>query len=164
MKLPHGLERFARTNKDCATPSWSLTYGVVAEPRSDRNPTFGESFIPHRSILSRCHRHRLHGDIHFTWLLSRSARSSPFLLLHIMTSIAAAKRLRKELQVLSKQPPDSDICLAVHPNNLLTWKAWIVGPAHTPYKGGVFELDIKCGTEYPLAPPSIKFVTKVRYI
>ena len=77
-------------------------------------------------------------------------------------SLAAAKRLRKELQVLQKSPePDADIALKHNPDNLLQWKAWIRGPTETPYQGGVFELDIRCAVDYPLAPPSIKFVTKV---
>jgi peroxin-4 len=79
----------------------------------------------------------------------------------IMQSLAASKRLRKELQVLRKSGDDSDIVLWVHPDNLLKWKAWIRGPADTPYEGGVFQLDIRCGMDYPLAPPAIKFVTKV---
>jgi peroxin-4 len=79
-----------------------------------------------------------------------------------MASLAAAKRLRKELQVLAKtNPPDPDIALQVDPSNMLLWKAWIRGPDDTPYQAGVFELDIRCGPEYPLAPPVIKFVTKV---
>ena len=76
-------------------------------------------------------------------------------------SLAAAKRLRKELQVLRKSGDDSDIVLHVQPDNLLKWKAWIKGPSDTPYEGGVFQLDIRCGVDYPLAPPSIKFITKI---
>lgn len=79
-------------------------------------------------------------------------------------SLAAAKRLRKELQVLQKAPDDADIYLKHNPDNLLQWKAWIRGPTDTPYEDGVFELDIRCGIDYPLAPPSIKFVTKVCFI
>lgn len=78
-----------------------------------------------------------------------------------MHSLAATKRLRKELQVLRKAEDDSDIVLSVHPDNLLLWKAWIKGPADTPYESGVFQLDIRCGSDYPLAPPTIKFVTKI---
>mmetsp|Transcript_7624 Transcript_7624/g.19294 ORF Transcript_7624/g.19294 Transcript_7624/m.19294 type:complete len:171 (-) Transcript_7624:303-815(-) len=78
------------------------------------------------------------------------------------SSLAAAKRLRKELQVLKQAKNiDDDIVLQVNPDNLLLWKGWIRGPVDTPYEGGVFQLDIKCGTDYPLAPPTIRFVTKV---
>jgi peroxin-4 len=76
-------------------------------------------------------------------------------------SLAAAKRLRKELHVLRKSPDDSDIVLEVDPDNLLKWKAWLKGPTDTPYETGVFELDIRCGIDYPLAPPTITFVTKI---
>jgi ubiquitin-protein ligase len=76
-------------------------------------------------------------------------------------SLAATKRLRKELQVLKKSEDDKDIMLAVDPDNLLKWRAWIKGPIDTPYQSGVFELAIRCSTEYPLAPPQIKFVTKI---
>ena len=78
-------------------------------------------------------------------------------------SLAAAKRLRKELQVLAKQEPDNDIYLrVVTTDNLLVWKAWIRGPCDTPYEGGIFELNIRCGSDYPLAPPTMVFATKVR--
>lgn len=78
------------------------------------------------------------------------------------TSLAAAKRLRKELQVLRRDQDENDtIKLQHNPDNLLTWTAWIKGPVDTPYEGGVFQLDIRCGVDYPLAPPTIKFVTKV---
>jgi ubiquitin-protein ligase len=79
-------------------------------------------------------------------------------------SLAAAKRLRKELQVL-RQAKEADPDISLHlqsPDNLLVWQAWIRGPVETPYEGGVFQLDIRCGVDYPLAPPSIRFVTKVR--
>lgn len=78
-------------------------------------------------------------------------------------SLAASKRLRKELQVLrkSQNKQDDDIFLQNNPDNLLLWKAWIRGPTDTAYEGGVFQLDIRCGMDYPLSPPTIKFVTKV---
>ena len=77
-------------------------------------------------------------------------------------TLAASKRLRKELQVLRKsQTKNDDIFLHNNPDNLLLWKAWIRGPDDTAYQGGVFQLDIRCGMDYPLSPPTIKFVTKV---
>ena len=80
----------------------------------------------------------------------------------VTNALAASKRLRKELQVLKQSKnTDDDIVLQVNPDNLLLWKGWIRGPADTPYQGGVFLLDIRCGTDYPLAPPTIKFITKV---
>jgi peroxin-4 len=79
-------------------------------------------------------------------------------------TLAASKRLRKELQVLRKSQaadPEDDILLQHNSENLLLWKAWLKGPTETPYEGGVFQLDIRCGVDYPLSPPTIKFVTRV---
>lgn len=78
-------------------------------------------------------------------------------------SLAAAKRLRKELQNLERSKDDEDdICLMPDSDNILKWAALIRGPKDTPYESGVFQLKIVCGTDYPLAPPSMTFVTKVR--
>jgi len=78
-------------------------------------------------------------------------------------SLAAAKRLRKELQNLERsKDEDDDILLVPDSDNILKWAALIRGPKDTPYEGGVFQISIECGTDYPLAPPTMKFVTKVR--
>ena len=77
-------------------------------------------------------------------------------------SLAAAKRLRKELQNLERSKDDDDICLFPDSDNILKWAALIRGPKDTPYEEGVFCLHILCGTDYPLAPPKMSFVTKVR--
>eukprot|EP00569_Conticribra_weissflogii_P003634 CAMPEP_0171348878 /NCGR_PEP_ID=MMETSP0878-20121228/32110_1 /TAXON_ID=67004 /ORGANISM="Thalassiosira weissflogii, Strain CCMP1336" /LENGTH=197 /DNA_ID=CAMNT_0011853349 /DNA_START=87 /DNA_END=680 /DNA_ORIENTATION=- len=81
-------------------------------------------------------------------------------------NLGAAKRLRKELQHLEKADrigdTDSDIYLRpTSSSSLLHWTALIRGPVDTPYEGGVFRLSIRCGTDYPLAPPTIVFETKV---
>lgn len=81
----------------------------------------------------------------------------------MVTTLAASKRLRKELHMLRQaKDEDDDIVLQPNPDNLLLWKAWIRGPADTPYAGGVFQLDIRCGYDYPLAPPTMRFVTRVK--
>ena len=79
----------------------------------------------------------------------------------VSNNLAAAKRLRKELQNLERNPPDPDIHLIPDPDHILKWTALLRGPADTPYEGGIFQLAIDCGTDYPLAPPSISFVTRV---
>ena len=84
----------------------------------------------------------------------------------IRNNLGAAKRLRKELQSLEKasRSGDSDTDIYLRPtstSSLLHWTALIKGPIDTPYEGGVFKLSIRCGTDYPLAPPTIVFETKV---
>mmetsp|Transcript_18081 Transcript_18081/g.25485 ORF Transcript_18081/g.25485 Transcript_18081/m.25485 type:complete len:200 (+) Transcript_18081:57-656(+) len=97
--------------------------------------------------------------------------------------LAAAKRLRKELQNLERQSvgggststktgvdvkstaADEEDDVFLRPTNpsesILQWTALLRGPVDTPYEGGVFQLAIQCGTDYPLGPPTITFVTKI---
>ena len=82
-------------------------------------------------------------------------------------NLGAAKRLRKELQSLEKSArngdtSDSDIYLRpASASSLLDWSALVKGPIDSPYEGGVFRLSIRCGTDYPLSPPTITFETKI---
>jgi peroxin-4 len=63
--------------------------------------------------------------------------------------------------VMDAQGQDPDILLLPHEDNILQWMALLRGPDDTPYQGGVFQLHISCGTDYPLAPPTISFVTRL---
>ena len=90
--------------------------------------------------------------------------SSPVLFTMASHSMAAAKRLRKELQNLERNKDEEDD-VYLRPTNpeqsILQWTALLKGPKETPYEGGVFQLSIRCGSDYPLAPPTITFLTKV---
>jgi ubiquitin-protein ligase len=70
------------------------------------------------------------------------------------------KRLRKELQCLEKQP-DEYIKLTAHPENIQLWCAFIRAPSDSVYNGYVFKISIDVGSDYPLAPPKMKFETKI---
>uniref|UniRef100_A0A3B5QHH4 UBC core domain-containing protein n=1 Tax=Xiphophorus maculatus TaxID=8083 RepID=A0A3B5QHH4_XIPMA len=41
------------------------------------------------------------------------------------------------------------------------WKIILEGPADTPYEKGTFELYCQFGTEYPVKPPTVRFVTPI---
>ncbi|XP_047048211.1 ubiquitin-conjugating enzyme E2 36-like isoform X2 [Lolium rigidum] len=37
----------------------------------------------------------------------------------------------------------------------------ILGPSQSPYEGGVFKLELFLPEEYPMAPPKVRFLTKI---
>lgn len=77
-------------------------------------------------------------------------------------NLAAAKRLRKELQNLNlSKEQDPNIFLIPSRDNILSWTSLLRGPSDTPYADGIFQLSIACGSHYPLEPPTITFVTRV---
>lgn len=71
-----------------------------------------------------------------------------------------AHRLMTELRVMKSDPLDGiqaeplDDC-ACH------WQATLEGPSGSPYEGGLFFLFIKVPESYPLAPPIVRFITKI---
>lgn len=37
----------------------------------------------------------------------------------------------------------------------------IAGPPETPFEGGLFNVEVFCGEEYPMVPPKVLFRTKI---
>lgn len=64
------------------------------------------------------------------------------------------KELQKEeYQHISAGPIDEE--------NIFLWKATIHGPDNTPYRNGIFELEIVLPKRYPFEPPSVQFITPI---
>lgn len=74
-----------------------------------------------------------------------------------MNSVAS-KRLFQEYKHLTTDPPDGITAGPVNEDDLFVWEAMIQGPEGTPYEGGVFPAELKFPKDYPLMPPTMKFL------
>ncbi|XP_057651503.1 ubiquitin-conjugating enzyme E2 T-like [Diorhabda carinulata] len=70
------------------------------------------------------------------------------------------QRLSRELTKITTYPPPG-ICLFAKDDTMNNLEAKITGPQDSPYKNGVFTLDIMIPDKYPFTPPSMKFITKI---
>lgn len=73
----------------------------------------------------------------------------------------ALRRVRVEIKRVAKDT-DPHPGIDIYPTeDLQFWKAVMAGPQGTPYEGGVFELYISLPSDYPTAPPEIRFATPI---
>lgn len=75
-----------------------------------------------------------------------------------MASSVAQKRLFHEYKLLSQSPPDGITAGPISEDDMFLWEALIQGPEGTPFEGGVFAAELKFPKDYPLSPPTMKFV------
>jgi ubiquitin-conjugating enzyme E2 R len=75
-------------------------------------------------------------------------------------NLAATKALQQELKGLQKEPLEGFTVQLIN-DNLFEWEVAIFGPPNTLYQGGYFKSVIKFPQEYPYAPPTVRFSTKM---
>ncbi|XP_054646366.1 ubiquitin-conjugating enzyme E2 T isoform X1 [Dunckerocampus dactyliophorus] len=71
-----------------------------------------------------------------------------------------ASRLKRELQMLSTEPPPGITCWQTE-ERIDDLRAQIIGGAGTPYEGGIFSLEVKVPERYPFEPPKMRFTTPI---
>lgn len=70
------------------------------------------------------------------------------------------KRILKETERLTKEAPPG-ISATPHEDNLRYFEVLIAGPQSSPYEGGMFKLELFLPDDYPMAPPKVRFLTKI---
>jgi ubiquitin-conjugating enzyme E2 A len=65
-------------------------------------------------------------------------------------------RLTKELDKLKKEPVDGFTLEEF--SNIMLWQGTLEGPKDTPYENGKFKIQFTFDTDYPIKPPSVKFL------
>jgi len=60
-----------------------------------------------------------------------------------------------------QQEPVPGITAAPDDNNARYFKVVIDGPSESPYEGGKFKVELFLPDEYPMAPPKVRFMTKL---
>ncbi|GAV60157.1 UQ_con domain-containing protein, partial [Cephalotus follicularis] len=70
------------------------------------------------------------------------------------------RRIIKETQRLLSEPAPG-ISASPSEENMRYFNVMILGPTQSPYEGGVFKLELFLPEEYPMAPPKVRFLTKI---
>ncbi|KAJ3142647.1 Ubiquitin-conjugating enzyme 13 [Physocladia obscura] len=74
--------------------------------------------------------------------------------------MALPKRIIKETERLLAEPAPG-ISAIPHEDNLRYFDVIISGPDQSPFEGGSFKLELFLPEEYPMAPPKVRFLTKI---
>lgn len=71
----------------------------------------------------------------------------------------AQNRLTKELSKLATEKDQLEGIIINKPSDIMILNATLYGPPNTPYENGKFDIVLKFDSDYPVKPPSVKFLT-----
>jgi len=75
-------------------------------------------------------------------------------------SSSAVRALQLELRSLQNEPVEG-FTVGCDDDNLFKWTVGIFGPPGTLYQGGYFKATLKFPSNYPYAPPSMRFINSL---
>jgi hypothetical protein len=107
--------------------------------------------IRQRTVTLHTRRHRSHHHLYPSIKSAKETESK-------MGSNVAQKRLFHEYKNLSTNPPEGITAGPITEDDMFHWEALIQGPEGTPFEGGVFAAELKFPKDYPLSPPTMKFL------
>jgi len=70
------------------------------------------------------------------------------------------RRIIKETQRLISEPAPG-ISATPAEDNLRYFSVIIAGPSGSPFEGGIFKLELFLTEDYPMAPPKVRFLTRI---
>ncbi|OAF70390.1 Ubiquitin carrier protein G2 [Intoshia linei] len=73
----------------------------------------------------------------------------------------AIRRLASEFKNLIDNPTEGIVAGPINENNMLEWEALCIAPEGCDFDGGVFKIRLDFTLDYPLAPPTARFVTNI---
>jgi len=71
------------------------------------------------------------------------------------------KRIHREIADLKKEDLGGIFVGPIAADKPFLWKARIPGPEGSVYEGGVFNVEIILGHDYPCEPPSLVYLSEI---
>ena len=78
----------------------------------------------------------------------------------------SVRRITEEFRELNRSPIENlgIACSLQNDDDIRNWKCLLIDPNNTPYKGGIFVINIRFPQNYPNSPPKVRFITPIYHI